>query len=362
MVEQRFLHIIDTTGPGGAETIFTQLAFKTQSLNYKTIALIRGPGWVQSELERLGIDTRIFDCKGSFNFKFLFYIISIVRREKITVIQSHLLGSNVYASIAGKICGVRVFTTFHGFVDISTKEKFSALKFSAIRWGAEKVIAVTQQIKDMLIEVSALNEKQVLVVANGVDTVIFSSPESDYRISPDRPVKIGCLGNVRNAKNYPLAISALKKLREKHYNVELYIAGDNQNKLAASCVDLAKELGVVDHLHWLGFMSNAPEYLRSLDLFLLSSSSEGHPLALTQAMAVGLPIAATKCGIEGVVIDRETALLAENGDLSSVVRVIEELINSDDLRKALGLAAVAEANAKWSLDSTFNNYLALYQC
>jgi len=361
MVEQRFLHIIDTTGPGGAETIFTQLAFKTQSLGYKTIALIRGPGWVQSELERLGIDTRVFDCKGSFNFKFLMHIINTVRREKITVIQSHLLGSNVYASIAGKICGVRVFTTFHGFVDISAKEKFSTIKFLAIRWGAEKVIAVTQQIKDMLINVSSLHEKQVLVVPNGVDTVVFSSAEADYRLLPNQPVKIGCLGNVRNAKNYPLAISALKELRERHYNVELYIAGDNQNKLATTCVELAKELGVSDHVHWLGFMSTAPEYLRSLDIFLLSSSSEGHPLALTQAMAVGLPIAATKCGIEGVVIDRETALLAENGDLNSVVGVIEELINSDELRRTLGQAAVAEANAKWSLTSTFNNYLALYQ-
>ena len=60
------LHVIDTTGPGGAETIFVDLAAGLDPSMYRSVALIRGPGWVQTALEARGVKTFILDCKGSF--------------------------------------------------------------------------------------------------------------------------------------------------------------------------------------------------------------------------------------------------------------------------------------------------------
>jgi len=357
---QVFLHVIDTTGPGGAETIFTQLAFETKRTENKTIALIRGEGWVKSELERLGIDVRVVDCKGSFNVKFLMQFIKLIRDEKVTRIQAHLLGSNVYASIAGLICGVPVFSTFHGFVDVSKNERFSFFKFLAIRFGSKNVVAVTDQIRDMLIHIPVLDPKKIFVIANGVDTNIFK-PLNPFEVAPlNLPIKIGCLGNVRKAKNYPLAIRVLESLVAKGMDIELYIAGDDKNKLADECRVLAKEYGVGNRLRFVGFINNAAEYLNSLDIYLLSSSSEGHPLALTQAMACGIPVVATRCGIEHVVVDGDTALLAENGNPESVVEKIINLIDSDELRKKMFELAPASVKESWSLSSTLANYLKMY--
>lgn len=353
------LHIIDTTGPGGAETVFIQLAVETQKKGYKTIALIRGNGWVKSELERLAVDVRVIDCKGSMNVKFLRSLITLIRAEKISVIQSHLLGSNVYASLAGLLCKVPVISTFHGFVDVSKTERFAYLKFLIIKLGSKKVVAVTSQLQDMLAQVASFSKQQLVVISNGVDTDLFR-PATIENITQNKIV-LGCLGNVRQAKNYPLAIRVMQKLMKNGYDVELNIAGDCNNKLAEECKNLALKLGVDKIVRFIGFIDNAPHYLNSLDIFLLVSSSEGHPLALTQAMASGKPIVATKCGIENVVNDGVTALIATNEDEESVYNKIVQLINDAELRKKIGDAARYESVLKWSFSTMADKYLVNYR-
>jgi len=353
------LHIIDTTGPGGAETIFTQLAAETKKKEFRTIALIRGSGWVQAELDRLGIETIVRDCKGSLNFGFLTFLVQLLLREKVDVVQSHLLGSNVYASLAGFITRTPVIATFHGFVDISAKEKFSALKFLSIRLGSKKIIAVTDQIKQMLTNVRWLNPQKITTIANGVNTQLFLA-KKNYHPANSNLFRIGCLGNVRRAKNYPLALTVLKTLRENDFNVELHIAGDDTNALAAECRALADQLGIASHIVWHGFIDDACSYLHSLDVFLLSSTSEGHPLALTQAMSCGLPIVVTPCGVEHIIEHSVNGLVSERIDAETVTKSITQLLLSEELRKSVGTNAAVSVRALYSLNATMVAYRKEY--
>lgn len=353
------LHIIDTTGPGGAETVFTQLAAESERQGYRVLALIRGNGWVSSELQRLGIMPIVEDCKGGLNFRFLRFLIELIRKEKVDVIQSHLLGSNVYASLAGFFTARPVVSTFHGFVDINNKERFAWAKFFSIRLGSKKIIAVTEQIKSMLRVTSGFGENSLQVISNGIDVKLFNAKDNYQLVSPDK-IKIACLGNVRPAKNYPLAIKAIYELVGQGYEVELHIAGDDKNKLAETCKGLAAELKVSDKIHWLGFCQQPSEYLKGSDIFLLCSSSEGHPLALTQAMSAGLPIVATRCGIENILQEGKTALLAENESVQSLVDQLKRFISDSALREACGLQAAKEARLHWSKESMFEQYFSLY--
>lgn len=355
--QKTILHLIDTTGPGGAETVFTQLAAETQRRGWRSIALIRGRGWVASELNRLGVETVIRDCKGSINFGFLKFLITLIQKEKIDLIQSHLLGSNVYASIAGIITRKPVLSTFHGFVDISSSERFRLAKFLSIKFGSSAIIAVTDQIKEMLIEKTPLSSRKTRVIANGIDTDLFGC-KSSYALPSS--IRIGCLGNVRKAKNYPLAIQVLQKLLSRGVDARLHIAGDNTNKLAKECQELALALGVENNIHWEGFISDAPAFLQKLDIFMLCSSSEGHPLALTQAMSVGLPIVTTACGVENVITPGESALVSENENSDALVNNIVSLIEDASYRESIGLAAAKEARDYWSLTKMLNEYFSLY--
>lgn len=353
------LHIIDTTGPGGAETIFTQLAADSKKRGFRSLALIRGSGWVQSELERLGIETIVRDCKGSLNVGFLKFLVQLLVREKVDIVQSHLLGSNVYASLAGFITLTPVISTFHGFVDISTKEKFASLKFLSIRLGSKKIIAVTDQIKQMLNGNRWLNPKKIITIANGVDTGVFGV-KKNYSPIESSVFRIGCLGNVRRAKNYPLALAVLKALRENGWSVQLHIAGDDTNALAAECKTLASELGVNEHVVWHGFISDACAYLHSLDVFLLSSTSEGHPLALTQAMSCGLPVVVTPCGVEHIIQHSENGLVCANFEPQLVADSIKQLLISERLREQLGTNSSVSARRLYSLNATMLAYQKEY--
>jgi glycosyltransferase involved in cell wall biosynthesis len=355
--QKTILHIIDTTGPGGAETIFTQLASESNKKGFRTLVLIRGSGWVMEELKRLGIEYIVRDCKGSFNIKFLFFLIKLLWKEKVNVVQAHLLGSCVYASLAGWITRTPVISTFHGFVDFSKNERFALVKFLSIRFGSKKVVAVTEQLFQRLAEIPYLNSSRLMVIPNGVDTEKFPPVTQSVK---SQQTHIGCLGNVRRAKNYPLAIKVLGELvNNKQQDCVLHIAGDDGNELAKECKQLVAELGLGSRVVWHGFINSVPEYLASLNIFLLTSSSEGHPLALTQAMAVGLPIVTTRCGVEHVV-SNNSALLAENENRDDITEKILLLISDPVLCRTLAETAVVEARSKWSLNFTFDQYFTLY--
>ncbi|MDQ2076166.1 glycosyltransferase [Marinimicrobium sp. ABcell2] len=358
------LHIIDTTGPGGAETIFTQLAAYTQNAGFRSIAIIRGPGWVEQELSRLGIETRVIDCKGSFNLKFLRTLISIIRTERVELIQSHLLGSAVYAGIAGLLTHTPVCSTFHGLVDVSPRERLRWAKFLIIQLATNRVIAVTEQLKDMLMAISTLSAQKVDVIPNGIDTEHYS-PESNPSLRreldlPESALLVGCLGNVRKAKNYDLAIETLAELRKGGKDARLLIAGDDKNDLAERHRQYAQELGVAEYIVWLGFWRDARGFLNGIDVFLLSSSSEGQPLAVTQAMATETPIVATLCGVEELVTHRKTALLASLGDAKQLAAYIGELSENPQLRTTLTKAAQKHVREKLSLKSMCDEYNAVY--
>ncbi len=358
------MHLIDTTGPGGAETIFTQLADTTHRLGCETIAVIRGSGWVADELRRLNIRTYLIDCKGSFNVKFLTSLLKLIRQENVLLIQSHLLGSNVYASLAGLLTGTPVFSTFHGYVDISPNERFRFLKFLLISLGSKKVIAVTTQMKSALQKTFGLNSNKIDVIPNGVDTSFFNrgsaAPIREELGIPSEATIIGCLGNVRKAKNYNLAIDTIAELKRQNFIAYLLIAGDDKNALAESHRKYAEEKGVSDFVKWLGFYQDTPGYLNSLDIFLLSSSTEGHPLALTQAMSVGVPVVATKCGVEEILKHEYNAMLAEVGDSASLAINIQRLTNDPILRTSIIKNALTKITNELSIEVMCKKYIAYY--
>lgn len=322
------LHVIDTTGPGGAETVFLALAEGCIKQGYRSVALIRGPGWVEQQLKARSIPYYIRDCKGSLNIKFLSEMFSIIRKEKVTHIQSHLLGSNVYTSIIGLFTRLPVTATFHGHVDISPDERFRNAKLALIKMGARHVVSVTEDLKNTINHTTgSYCRLHPTVIPNGIDLSELEKLPVHAPRKSDKPLTLGCLGNIRRAKNYPLAIEFVWLLKSKGVNVKLRIAGDGTKK---GGVELKKEvarLGIEANVEFLGFIDYVPKFFESIDVFLMTSSSEGHPLALTQALAAAKPILSTRSGVENVVPEH-LLFLAEEHTAASLFTALETLQQS----------------------------------
>lgn len=359
------LHVIDTTGPGGAETIFIDLATRLSREKYRPVVVIRGKGWVYDELCRRGIEPLLMDAKGSFNWQFLSGLVKLIRREGVDLIQSHLLGSNVYCSLAGLITRTPVVATFHGVVDFGGKERLRGVKYAAINKGTSSIVAVSNDLRKEIVGNTSLNPGKIKLIYNGINTADYKRPRSrmlreKYGWSDDEVV-IGCLGNIRPAKGYDILLRTAALLEESRHSYRFVIAGQGKGQLYDELLQLREELRLQERVLFLGFIDDAADFLANLDLFLSTSISEGLPLSAIQAMVAGLPLVATRCGgYEELITDGENGVLADIGDSRAIADALEILTADSGLQETLSHQARKYAIETFDLSVMLAEYEKIY--
>jgi glycosyltransferase involved in cell wall biosynthesis len=360
------LHVIDTTGPGGAEVVFVELADRVRQLGYRSIALIRGPGWVHDALQERGLDTVVMDCKGSFNLGYLARVMRLIRERQVDVVQSHLLGSNVYAAIAGLFTRTPVVATFHGMVDVSRTERFLALKRFVLKAGTSRCVAVSKSLARALAADKLLDEAKYAVIHNGVDTERFNRNRTGWLHNelglPESAKLVVSVGNVRPAKGYDVLVHAASLLRKSLPDLHFVIAGDKSNSLAAELNRLTTALRVDDSVHFIGFAKDSASVLAEADCFLLCSTSEGFSIATLEALAAGLPSVITACGgPEEIVTADKNALVPQPGDSTAIANCIARIFHDDALCDRLGSAGKRVVEESFSIDAMIRAYDATYR-
>jgi len=357
--QKTILHVIDTTGPGGAETVFIDLADKLRDKGYRSIALIRGKGWVYEELKRRNIVTHIIECKGSFNIGFLRKLVSLIKTEKVEIIQSHLLGSNIYCAMAGMLTRKPVFATFHGAVDVAKQERFLKLKCLILNLGVTKFIAVSKNLKDEIKASGLLSERKTTVIYNGVDTALYykreSSPIRKSLGLNSKNILVGSLGNVRPAKAYDVLIKAAAIAVKEKPELHFIIAGDTKKEpLMSELKNLIEKENVVNNVHFIGFQNNSADFLGQMDIFLLTSSSEGFSISTIEAIATGLPVIATKCGgPEEIITTDSEGLLVETNNPPKIAHTILNIFNTLNHQ-------ANTASYRFDIKQTITNYINEY--
>lgn len=359
------LHTIDTAGPGGAETIFIDLATRLPRDKYRSIVVIREEGWVSEELRRRGIEPLFMDIKGSFNWRYLSGLVNLVRQEGVDLIQSHLLGSNVYCSLAGLITRTPVVATFHGVVDFAVKERLKSIKYGAINKGAGRIITVSKSLQKEILDSTSLKPGKIELIYNGIMTEDYQRPRTRALHQkygwPDDELVIGSLGNIRPAKGYDILLQAAALLEQRDCRYRFVIAGQCNTSLYDEMLELRKELGLEDRVKFLGYIDDAADFLSSIDIFLSSSISEGLPLSAIQAMVAELPIVATRCGgYEELVTDRENGWLVDIGNPQAIADALETLTANPELRAALAEKAKRHAIATFDLKVMLAAYEKTY--
>ncbi|MCW8091293.1 glycosyltransferase family 4 protein [Alteromonas sp. ASW11-130] len=360
----KILHLIDTTGPGGAEEVFIALADHIRSDNIDSVVVIRGEGYVAQQLRKKGLEPIIIDSKGSFNFKLITMLCKVVKQHKIKLIQSHLLGSNVYASIVGLIMRVPVVATYHGMVDVSPNERFKGLKLWFMRTGIAHFVAVSHSLAEKIEQQSLLIPNKTSVVYNGIDTDKYSSDRKDTLRAklgiPPTTFIFGALGNIRPAKRYDLLIEAANLLKQQNINCAFVIAGDPKAKLRQK---LDKQIAYydLDNIHFVGFVENTPDYLSNLGAFVLTSDAEGFSISTIEAMASGLPVLCTKCGgPEEIIQNNDQGTLVEV-NAKSIANGMKNIIKQHESGRMVITSAISRVHADFSLKAMTNAYKAIYR-
>jgi glycosyltransferase involved in cell wall biosynthesis len=143
-------------------------------------------------------------------------------------------------------------------------------------------------------------------------------------------------------------------------DAELFLAGGGS--LHDELITRAKRLSIDQRVHFLGPRNDVPSLLKTCDLFVFPSRTEGLPNALLEAMAAACPIVTTDVpGCRDLIRHEETGLLVPFGDTAALASAIARLLTDRPLAHHLGTAASADIDQHWHVRNTLDAYEAAYQ-
>jgi glycosyltransferase involved in cell wall biosynthesis len=359
------LHLIDTGGPGGAETVFFHCVTRLDPARFACTAVIDNDNWLAQQVRAGGHEPLIESAQGSFNIGYLRRIAAIARSAKADVICAHLYGSAIYASAVGMLTGIPVISVFHGGADIASHDRFTSLKTSIIRRGSHRAVFVSQSLRDELRGILKIPDSRATIIANGIDTDAFRPGRDDSIRSalqlPSTAVVVGAIGNIRPAKDYGNLMHAARVLLDRSDRFRFVIAGQYGGPLADDLMRLRAHLGLEERVFFLGLRSDVATVLHNLDLFVLSSRSEGFSIACVEAMACGIPVVATRCGGPEEILDARSGILVAPEDPLALADAIDRVAQSPELARELSQAALARAHREFSLETMLSRYEALIE-
>jgi len=194
-------------------------------------------------------------------------------------------------------------------------------------------------------------------IGNGID---LSGFRPRPRPTEDRLVTVTCVARLEPVKNHDLLFQAVRLLRQRAERVRVWLVGDGV--LREQYQRRVHELGIDDMVEFLGYRDDIVELLSQTDIAVLASIKEGMPRAVLEAMAMGLPVVATRApGTREAVRHRETGLLVELGDVDGLAAALSLLIGDPSLRARMGQRARQVAVEEFNERSVVESLLQIYR-
>ena len=212
---------------------------------------------------------------------------------------------------------------------------------------------------------------------NGVNTEIFHPPTPDQRVAarqrwqiPEGEKAILFVGSIVSRKGVDTLVSAYTDVLRSYQACGLYLAGplrasEGAEELQAEFVHelqatiRQQELGA--KVHFLDYVSNVPQLMHAVDVFVLPSLLEGMPNVLLEAMASGLPCVASDIpGVQEVITNGENGRLFQPGDAESLAQQLIWLLSTPEESQRLGCMARYTIDKDFSIRKTFQNYQDIF--
>lgn len=347
------LHIVLGLQVGGLEKFVLDLIDKYPPNIKPYIVCLEKKGELGRHFENLDIIE--LNKSPSLSFKTVMQLVSMITKLDIDIIHTHNPGPHFYGAIAGFLARKPVIHTKHGRNYPADGKKVWLNKISS--YFTDKVVAVSQNAADVCLEVENINSSKLEVILNGIDTNIFAPRKCEAE--DNKPVQIGIVARLSAEKDHQTLLGACKLLSTQKADFHLDIIGDGP--LRGVLESSVKSLEIDKYVSFCGTRHDVPELLRKLDIFVLSSISEGISLTLLEAMATRLPIVATNVGGNPeVVVDCETGYIVPPGNPEEMANKLLLLIKDENLRIQMGEKGRERVVMKFSIDETAQQYEKLY--
>ncbi len=216
------------------------------------------------------------------------------------------------------------------------------------------VVLPSRTLWEIATRVWRLDPRRLRYVPNGIDLARFAGPPQPAEWPG--PV-VGTVAALRPEKNIARLLRAFARAASDT-QASLVIAGDGPERPALE--GLAQELGLGSRVRFAGHVADPARLLKQLDVFAMSSDTEQMPLSLLEAMAAGLPVAATDVGdIRSVLAGANAPYVTALND-AALAAGLRALLEQTGLRQALGMANLAKAEQKFNQEAMFQAWAAAF--
>ena len=196
---------------------------------------------------------------------------------------------------------------------------------------ADTIVAVSNGVAEGFQKVAKRNIEQLITIYNPVfnDGIFNASLENlDEKLFYNNNKTLISIGKLTNTpKNQELLIKAFYILNKTHNNLQLIFLGEGEDKDAF--IELTKELGIKENVHFLGFKTNPYKYIVHSNLLVLSSDTEGFGNVIVEALALGVNVVSTDCpsGPKEILENGKYGFLSPVNDPIKLAEAIEKALN-----------------------------------
>jgi glycosyltransferase involved in cell wall biosynthesis len=361
------LHLRDSPwldGPG--RTILeTGIAINHEKCGYFVGAFQRAEEtlFIKNLLEKGLIAFPIHE-KHSLDIGVIKRILDIIKHNRINIIHTHEIRSNLFGLACSKIAKIPIITTFHGWIANSIKGKvYTSIDKITARYF-DHIIAVSKAIQEELLRVGIAAEK-VTVLHNAlvIDRYKPNPEDQQFRneLGIDKNVfLIGNIGRLSPEKGQTDLILAAKQIFMERNDIKIVIIGRGPEK--GNIENMIKEFNIENRVILAGFQNDMMKVYNSLNLVVQNSYTEGLPNVVLEASLMGVPVIATDVGGTSEVIeDGTTGILVSPGNPKEMADKILECTKNPDHMKTMGRLGRAKVQKEFDLQQRTKKLTRIYE-
>lgn len=342
MKKAKILYIITQSEWGGAQRYVFDLASGLKD-DFDVTVACGGKGPLRSRLEAQGIPViHLKHLMRPLNpwqdFLAFWEIFSLVWNERPDIVHTNSSKAEIIGNLAAWMAGVkRIIFTAHGFAFNEDAGVFRIALY--LYWEkvaamfATRIICVSEFDRQSALAHNLAKPEKLVVIHSGIEV---GADLRNHLRSTDKKIIIGTVANLYPNKALEYFVAAADELNKRFDNLEFRVIGEGpERKFLVGEIERHK----LRNFKLLGFTADPQFALRRFDIFVLTSTKEGFPYSVLEAMAAGLPVVATRAGgVSEAVIDNKTGYLVSVKDSQALSARLEELIKDSELREQFGQA------------------------
>lgn len=281
-----------------------------------------------NRFERLGLKAYQIPMAGRFDLRAVSRLVAIIKEKRIDILHTHGYKSDIIGILAARLSSIKIVCTPHGFENAKDfkLQMFIKMGCFALRF-ADRVAPLSPDLMNDCRRLKIKRENIKLII-NGVDlTEVEAERESESRseYTDGEDKVIGYVGQLAFRKNIDALLSAFDLLYHEHKNIRLVLVGDGPQR--KNLEQRASTLVSAGNILFLGFRNDRLRIVKGMDVFCMTSSLEGIPRCVMEAMAIGTPVTAFNIpGIDQLIIHGKTGLLADFNNVEDLKENLKRLL------------------------------------